>query len=138
MSLYSREVTARLAVPMAPSASGSEDRPGALAAPRSTYHRTCRCARPAGPRTMTRVTWPPLLALVASLAFAVAAVLVKRGLQYATPLAAVLVSVHFTAATVWVLAAATQPLATLVTGRVWPFLVAGLAAPGLARVGLYL
>jgi uncharacterized membrane protein len=87
---------------------------------------------------MARVTWPPLLALVASFAFAVAAVLVKRGLQHAMPLAAVLVSVHFTAATVWLLAAATQPLAMLVTGQVWPFLVAGLAAPGLARVGLYL
>jgi drug/metabolite transporter, DME family len=91
-----------------------------------------------GARTMAAVTWPPLLALVASFAFAAAAVLVKRGLQHATPLAAVLVSVHFTAATVWLLAVATQPLAMLLTGRVWPFLVAGLAAPGLARVGLYL
>jgi transporter family protein len=38
---------------------------------------------------------------------------------------------------VWLLAAATQPLSLLLTGRVWPFLVAGLVAPGLARVGLY-
>ena len=80
---------------------------------------------------------PPLLALVSALAFAVAAVLVKRGLQHATPLAGVLLSVHFTAATVWLLAASTQPLSLLVTGRVWPFLVAGLVAPGLARLGLY-
>src|SRR5262245_56031143 len=81
---------------------------------------------------------PPLLALAASLAFAVAAVLIKRGLQHATPLAAVLLSVHCTAATVWLLAAATESLPLLLTRHVWPFLVAGLAAPGLARLGLYL
>jgi DME family drug/metabolite transporter len=84
------------------------------------------------------LSWPPLLALAASLAFAVAAVLIKRGLQHATPLAAVLLSVHFTAATVWLLAAATESLVPLLTGRVWPFVIAGLAAPGLARLGLYL
>jgi uncharacterized membrane protein len=84
------------------------------------------------------VTDPTLLALVAALAFAVAAVLVKRGLQHATPLAGVLLSVHFTAATVWLMAAATQPLASLLDRRAWPFLVAGLAAPGLGRLGLYL
>lgn len=81
---------------------------------------------------------PPILALAAALAFAVAAILIKRGLQHATPLAAVLLSVHFTAATVWLLAAATESLPRLLTGRVWPFLVAGLAAPGLARLGLYI
>jgi uncharacterized membrane protein len=84
------------------------------------------------------LSWPPLLALMAALAFATASVLVKRGLQHATPLAAVLCSVHFTAATVWVLAFATQSPWSLITTRVWPFLVAGLAAPGLARLGLYL
>jgi uncharacterized membrane protein len=83
--------------------------------------------------------WPPLLALVAALAFAVAAVLIKRGLQHATPLAAVLLSVHFTAATVWLTAiVGGESLARLGTGRVWPFVVAGLAAPGLARLGLYI
>ena len=75
---------------------------------------------------------------MAAVAFAVAAVLVKRGLQHATPLAGVLLSVHFTAATVWALAAATQPLSGLFTWRAWPFLVAGLVAPGLARLGLYI
>jgi drug/metabolite transporter (DMT)-like permease len=83
------------------------------------------------------VTGPAVLAVVAALAFAAAAVLVKRALQHATPQAAVLLSVHFTAATVWLLAALTQPLAMLGSTRVWPFLVAGLAAPGLARIGLY-
>jgi drug/metabolite transporter (DMT)-like permease len=87
---------------------------------------------------MAAVTSAPLLALLAALAYAVAAVLVKRGLQYATPLAAVLLSVHFTAGTVWLLALATQPLRHLLTPDAWPFVVAGLAAPGLARVGLYL
>jgi uncharacterized membrane protein len=83
------------------------------------------------------LSWPPLLALASALAFAAAAILVKRGLQHATPLAAVLLSVHFTAATMWLLAAATQSPAALLTPRVWPFVVAGLAAPGLARLGLY-
>jgi uncharacterized membrane protein len=86
----------------------------------------------------THMTGPAILALTSAIAFAVAAVLLKRGLQYATPLSAVLVSVHFTAATVWILAAATQPLSAHLAGRVWPFLVAGLAAPGLARLGVYL
>jgi len=81
---------------------------------------------------------PAPLALASAVAFAVAAVLLKRGLQQATPLAAVLVSVHFTAATVWTVAivAETLPLDRLT--HVWPFLVAGLAAPGLARLGVYL
>lgn len=87
---------------------------------------------------MGALSSPAVLALVAAVAFAAAAVLVKRGLQHATPLAGVLLSVHFTAATVWILAAATQPLSLLVTWRVWPFLVAGLVAPGLARLGLYI
>jgi drug/metabolite transporter, DME family len=86
---------------------------------------------------MTLLTWAPLLALSSALAYAIANVLVRRALQYATPLAGVLLSVHFTAATVWLVAAATQPLSRLATGRVWPFLLAGVAAPGLARVGLY-
>jgi uncharacterized membrane protein len=86
---------------------------------------------------MAVVTSAPALALVAALAYAVAAVLIKRGLQHATPLAAVLLSVHFTAGTVWLMALATQPLAMLASRAAWPFLVAGLAAPGLARVGLY-
>jgi uncharacterized membrane protein len=84
------------------------------------------------------LTAPALRALTSALAFAVAAVLLKRGLQYATPLAAVLVSVHFTAATVWILAAGTQTLSLALAPRVWPFLVAGLVAPGLARLGVYL
>jgi uncharacterized membrane protein len=75
---------------------------------------------------------------MAALAFAAATILVRRGLQHATPLAAVLLSVHFTAATVWILAMASGSLSILLTKRVWPFLVAGLAAPGLARLGLYL
>jgi uncharacterized membrane protein len=86
---------------------------------------------------MTGSISPPVLALVSALAFAVAAILVKRGLQHATPLTGVLLSVHFTAATVWLLAAMTQPVSLLVDWRVWPFLVAGLVAPGLARLGLY-
>src|SRR6185503_1133789 len=46
--------------------------------------------------------------------------------------------VHFTAATVWILAAGTRTLSLALAPRVWPFLVAGLVAPGLARLAVYL
>lgn len=79
----------------------------------------------------------PLLALSAALSFAVAGVFLKRGLEHATPLAAVQVSVLFNAAALWALAAATAPLGLLLTPGVWPFLLAGLIAPGLARLALF-
>jgi uncharacterized membrane protein len=67
----------------------------------------------------------------------VAGVFHKRGLQYAHPLAAALVSVTFTTVFIWSLAAVTTPLARLATWKIWPFLVAGLIAPGLARLLLF-
>lgn len=83
------------------------------------------------------MTWPPLLALLAAFAFGVAGVLLKRGLQYATPLTAALVSVTFTTALVWLVAAATRELSLVLTVKILPFLVAGLVAPGLARLALF-
>ncbi len=79
----------------------------------------------------------PLLALLAALGFGTASVLLKRGLQHATPLTAALVSVVVTAGFIWFIAAATAPLASLLTPQILPFLVAGLIAPGLARLVMF-
>lgn len=79
----------------------------------------------------------PLLALAAALGFAMAGVFLRRGLQYASPRAAALISVTFTAGFIWAVAAATAPLSRALTWRVLPFLAAGLAAPGVARLVLY-
>ncbi len=83
------------------------------------------------------MTWAPLLALTAALGFGVAGVFLKRGLQYASPFTAAVVSVTFTAVFIWVLAVATVPLEPLLTWRILPFLAAGLVAPGLARLVLF-
>lgn len=87
---------------------------------------------------MTLLSWPPFLALVSAFAFAVAAILQKRGLLTASPLTAGLVSVTITAAFIWVLAVGTEPLSVLFTWKILPFVVAGVFAPGLARLFLFL
>lgn len=79
----------------------------------------------------------PLLALVAALGFGTASVVLKRGLQYTTPLTAAMVSVVVTAALIWLVALVTAPLASLWTPAILPFLVAGLIAPGLARLVMF-
>ncbi|OLC30215.1 MAG: hypothetical protein AUH81_20625 [Candidatus Rokubacteria bacterium 13_1_40CM_4_69_5] len=84
------------------------------------------------------MTWPALLALLAAFAFSIAGVLLKRGLQYATPLTAALVSVTFTTGLVWLVAAVTTELSLLLTGKILPFLIAGLVAPGLARLAVFI
>ena len=84
------------------------------------------------------LTGAPLLALLAALGFGTASVLLRRGLQHATPLTAALVSVVFTAGFIWLIAAATTPLASLLTPRILPFLAAGLIAPGLARLLMFI
>jgi drug/metabolite transporter (DMT)-like permease len=80
----------------------------------------------------------PLLALAAALCFAVSGVLIKRALQSTPLMTVVAVSVTFTAAFVWLVAAATAPLAQVTSPAVLPFLAAGVAAPGLARIALFL
>ncbi|HSB60285.1 MAG TPA: EamA family transporter [Vicinamibacteria bacterium] len=79
----------------------------------------------------------PLLALAAALGFAVGGVLLRRGLQHASPLAAAAVSVSFTGLFVWTLTALRMPLGSLLTSRALPFLAAGLLAPGLGRLLLF-
>jgi DME family drug/metabolite transporter len=80
---------------------------------------------------------PPLLALLAAFGFGLAGILLRRGLQSATPLSAALVSVTFTTVFVCLLAVATAPVGRLFTWRIGPFLLAGLLAPGLARLAYF-
>jgi uncharacterized membrane protein len=82
-------------------------------------------------------TWAPLLALAAALGFGVAGVLLRRGLQHASPLAAAVISVSVTTGFIWILVLATIPIERLLTWKIAPFLLAGFVAPGLARLGLF-
>jgi uncharacterized membrane protein len=84
------------------------------------------------------VTSAAAFALVAALGFAVSGVCLKRALQHATPLTAAVISVAFTTGFVWALAALTAPLGQIRSRSIVPFLLAGLAAPGLARLVLFL
>ena len=84
------------------------------------------------------MTAAALLAAASAVGFGVAGVFLRRGLQYAGPLSAALVSVTITTAFIWCAAALTAPLGHVLTWRVWPFLVAGLVAPGLARLFFFM
>jgi drug/metabolite transporter, DME family len=83
------------------------------------------------------VAGPVVLALAAALCFAAAAVFLRRALQYASSRTAAVLTVTFTAGCVWAVTAATAPLALIFTPHVLPFVVAGVAAPGLARLAYY-
>jgi DME family drug/metabolite transporter len=83
------------------------------------------------------MTSPSVLALLAALGFGVAGIFLRRALRSASPLGAALVSVTFTTAFVCMLTVATAPLARLLTWRIAPFAVAGLIAPGLARLAYF-
>lgn len=83
------------------------------------------------------MNWPPLLALLASLGFALGHVFLKRGLQYMRPVTATLVSLSVTGLFIWGLAAVSIPLSVLLTPKVLPFMVAGVVAPGFARLALF-
>ncbi|MGH7332793.1 MAG: DMT family transporter [Candidatus Rokuibacteriota bacterium] len=78
-----------------------------------------------------------LLALTAALGFALARVIVRRALPHTTPLTAVIVSIICTGAVLWIVALLTAPLSKLATLAVWPFVLAGLLAPGLSRLLVY-
>jgi uncharacterized membrane protein len=80
------------------------------------------------------MTWAPLLSIAAALGFGVAGVLLRRGLQHANPLSAAIVSITVTTAFVWSVTLLTAPATRLLTWKIWPFLVAGLVAPGFARL----
>ena len=80
------------------------------------------------------MTWAPVLSLAAAVGFGVAGVLLRRGLQHASPLSAAVVSITVTTIFVWCLTLASGSFTRLFTWKIWPFLVAGLVAPGLARL----
>jgi drug/metabolite transporter (DMT)-like permease len=84
------------------------------------------------------MTWAPLLAIGSALGFGVAGVLLRRALQYTGPVSAAVVSVSVTTAFIWAITALTTPLGRMLTWRIWPFLVAGLVAPGLARLFFFM
>jgi len=77
------------------------------------------------------------LSLGGAVSFGLAAVLLKRGLQYMSPLTAAVISVTVTTVFVWIVVAATGSLALVSTWAVLPFLAAGLVAPGPARRALF-
>jgi len=81
---------------------------------------------------------PPLLALCAAFGFGLAGIFLRRALRWATPIAAAMVSVSFTTVFVCILAVATAPLDRLFTWSITPFLLAGLIAPGLARLAFFI
>lgn len=81
---------------------------------------------------------PPLLALCAAFGFGVSGIFLRRALRWASPLAAAMVSVGFTTVFVCTLAAATAPISRLFTWEIAPFLLAGLIAPGLARLAFFI
>lgn len=80
------------------------------------------------------ITWAPLLSLGSAIGFGVAGVLLRRGLQHAPPLAAAVVSITVTTAFVWCVTLVSGSVDRLFTWKIWPFLLAGLVAPGLARL----
>jgi uncharacterized membrane protein len=75
-----------------------------------------------------------VLSLASAIGFGVAGVLLRRGLQHASPLSAAVVSITVTTAFVWCLTLLNGSITRLFTWQIWPFLVAGLVAPGLARL----
>src|SRR5262245_16035853 len=83
------------------------------------------------------MTAAPALALAAALGFALARVILKRALPHTTPLTAVVTSIIFTGSMLWIVALLTAPVALMASAAVWPFVVAGLLAPGLGRLLVY-
>ena len=75
-----------------------------------------------------------LLALAAALGFGAASVILRRGLVFISPLPAAVASVSVTTLLAWMVAATTDGLQRLLTPMILPFLVAGLLAPGFARL----
>src|SRR5262245_43012515 len=83
------------------------------------------------------MTAAPALALAAALGFALARVVLKRALPHTTPLTAVVTSIIFTGTVLWIVALLTAPVALMATAAVWPFVIAGLLAPGVGRLLVY-
>jgi drug/metabolite transporter, DME family len=71
------------------------------------------------------------------LSFAGAGIFLRRAIRWVTPTTAALLSVTMTAAVVWIVTATTVPLTRLFAPEAIFFLIAGLFAPGLARLVYY-
>src|SRR5262245_13841040 len=84
------------------------------------------------------MTAAPFLALAAALSFALGRVVLRRALPHTTALTAVVVSIVFTGTVLWIVAAFTAPLSRFATADIWPFALAGVLAPGLARLLVYI
>jgi drug/metabolite transporter (DMT)-like permease len=78
-----------------------------------------------------------ILALLSAALFAVAAVLVRRGMQDSTAITATLISVLTNLVTLWALAVGTGGIGLITTPAALTLLGAGLFAPALARFTYY-
>ncbi len=77
------------------------------------------------------------LALGAGLTFSLSHFMVRLGLDTSNPRTAVTVNVTVNALGLWVLAELFAPIRPIWSLSAWPFVVAGLFAPSLARIFLY-
>lgn len=77
------------------------------------------------------------LALGAGLMFSLSHFMVRLGLGASNPATAVTINVTVNALGLWVLAVLFAPIRPLWSLSAWPFVVAGLFAPSLARIFLY-
>jgi drug/metabolite transporter (DMT)-like permease len=78
-----------------------------------------------------------LLALVSAFLFAIAAVLVRRGMQGSTAITATLISILTNLVALWVLAGASGGLGLMTLPAVATLIAAGLFAPAFARLTYY-
>ena len=78
-----------------------------------------------------------ILGLGAGLCYALSHFLVRLGLGRSNPSSAVAVNVAVNALGLWVLALLFSPIRPLASLAAWPFILAGLFAPSLARILLY-
>src|SRR3972149_974961 len=78
-----------------------------------------------------------LLALLSAVLFAIAALLVRRGMRGSTAITATLISVATNLVALWALAAASRGIGLITVPAVATLLAAGLFAPALARFTYY-
>ena len=84
-----------------------------------------------------RVMTPPILAFLGALGFSVSHLLVTRALPFTNPFTATFVTTTVNALLLLVIAASLTSFSLAFSSGVAPFLLAGLFAPGLARILLY-
>ena len=77
------------------------------------------------------------LALLSGFAFALNNFLAKIGMEESNPSTAVAINVVINALGLWILAIFTSPIRPIFSVHVWPFLLAGIFSPGLARPLLF-